>query len=79
VTIDDSTIGGSVKTQDATATDPLIIRDSNITGSINIGNADNIEITNNELGGTMTDETGNGTTCLIADNTASVVVFCPLS
>jgi len=81
VTIDGATIGGTVKTQDATATNPLIVRDSNITGSINIGKATNIEITGNMFtGGSITDETGNSTPCLIAGNTgASSVVFCPLT
>jgi len=79
VTIDGATIGGIVKTQDATATNPLIIRDSNITGSITIGNAQNVEITGTTASDII-DGTENGGTCNIAANTeAAPLLLCPLT
>jgi len=81
ITIDDVTIDGSIKTQDADSTNPFIVRDSDITGSINIGKATNIEVTGNNFsgGGSITDETGNSAPCIISGNTGASSVFsCPL-
>ena len=80
LTITDAFIGGSVITKDGTSTILVIIRDSTITGSIEIGNSSDVTITGNDVSnGDIKDISGNSAPCIVANNNAKTTFLCPFS